>query len=347
MKVLNVSSLPIDKVMMDIAEQLQAPYTCECDEYFIEIPATLGSGIIYGIMLDDGMGLINYEVELKEDLEIHFTKDEVHPIKYIFCYSGIAYHHFANEMNEKHEIKTYQNVIVASEKHNGHILCLPAGIPIKLNSLEINRAGFKDRFHCPVNTLPESLQLLFADITASQAFFYSGQYSLQISDVINNMRAYQGNGFLRRMFLEAKGYELFALQLAQYIDDGLEDKSRTLLRRGEIDAVIKAGDYLKAHLGRYITTTELSNHVALNVNKLQAGFNYLYGKTINNFIQDYRLEEASRLLLGSEYNISEIAEMVGIHSKSYFAKVFKEKYGVTPKKFQTDYRNIKQDDGKT
>lgn len=337
MRILTVRSLPIDKVMLDIAEQLNVPFTCECDEYFINIPREIGSGVIYGIMLNTGLGLINYELELKDGIEIHFVKDDVHPIKYIFCYSGNLYHCFANDSSKMHEIQTYQNIIVASEKRNGHILCFPPHTLIKVNSLEVNRAAFKERFLCPVNTLPKDLQVLFSDTAALKDFYYSGQYSLQISDIINNMKVYQGNGFLRRMFLEAKGYELFTLQLAQYIDDVLEDKSRTVLRRSEINAVMDAATYLKGNMGRYITTIELANRVALNVNKLQAGFQYLYGKTINNFIQEFRLEEASRLLVGSEYNISEIAELVGIHSKSYFSKVFKEKYGMTPKKFQQEY----------
>ena len=52
-----------------------------------------------------------------------------------------------------------------------------------------------------------------------------------------------------------------------------------------------------------------------------------------DILQDYRLKEAKKMILENQYKISEIAEKVGYHDISYFIRVFKKKYGVTPNNY--------------
>ncbi|EFH6920372.1 helix-turn-helix transcriptional regulator [Escherichia coli] len=55
-----------------------------------------------------------------------------------------------------------------------------------------------------------------------------------------------------------------------------------------------------------------------------------------NFSQlmlDIRMKHAARRLLQTECNVSAVANSVGISNKSYFIRLFKDYYGVTPKKY--------------
>lgn len=338
MKKLPVSSLPIDDVIKDMAKGLGVDYTCVCDEYTIHIPKNLGSGEIYGIMFDSGLGMINYEVTFNQKVQIHFVKNNVHPIKAIFCYEGMVAHCFADDKDSTHTVHKFQNALVASKTTGGHILTFPKNVPVKFNSIEINREAFRQRFSCPISTVPEDIQELFNDIHAGKAFYYLGDYSLEISGIIHNIRAYKGNDFLRRMFLEAKGYELLTLQLAQYIDDKKEPGFKEILRGSDVKLINEAANYLMQNIKEYITIPDLSQKFGINERKLQQGFQHLYGKTINNFMQDYRVETGGKLLLSSDLNVSEILREVGITNSSYFAKIFKQRYGTTPKAFQMKYK---------
>ena len=49
---------------------------------------------------------------------------------------------------------------------------------------------------------------------------------------------------------------------------------------------------------------------------------------------DQRLELAARLIMSKDLSIREVAEQVGYANKSYFSKLFRDKYGVLPR----DYR---------
>jgi len=57
---------------------------------------------------------------------------------------------------------------------------------------------------------------------------------------------------------------------------------------------------------------------------------FLTGKSPNNFLKEYRLNEAVTLLKKNAGNVSEIAFETGFTSASYFSKCFQKKYGFPP-----------------
>lgn len=57
-------------------------------------------------------------------------------------------------------------------------------------------------------------------------------------------------------------------------------------------------------------------------------------QSVGDFLNDYRLEKARELLIGSNYNVKEIADYLGFSNSSYFITLFKKKYGVTPKEYR-------------
>jgi len=63
----------------------------------------------------------------------------------------------------------------------------------------------------------------------------------------------------------------------------------------------------------------------------------LTGKSPNNFIKEYRLNEALTLLNKNTGNVSEIAFETGFTSPSYFSKCFQKRYGLSP----SDYLSAK------
>jgi DNA-binding response OmpR family regulator len=52
-----------------------------------------------------------------------------------------------------------------------------------------------------------------------------------------------------------------------------------------------------------------------------------------DFIRLIRLKKAAELILEGKYRMGEICDQVGIHSPSYFSKLFLQQFGMTPKEF--------------
>ena len=60
----------------------------------------------------------------------------------------------------------------------------------------------------------------------------------------------------------------------------------------------------------------------------------LTNQTTNQFIQAARLNRAADLLRQQSGTVAEIAFQTGFRSTAYFVKCFKDKFGVTPGKFE-------------
>lgn len=60
----------------------------------------------------------------------------------------------------------------------------------------------------------------------------------------------------------------------------------------------------------------------------------LTNQSTRDFIRNIRLKQAEILLKSEKnYNMSEIAQLVGFNNTTYFSNAFKELYGVSPSKY--------------
>lgn len=57
------------------------------------------------------------------------------------------------------------------------------------------------------------------------------------------------------------------------------------------------------------------------------------GMSPNDYLKTIRLKKAAELLLSQEFRINEVYEQAGFSSSSYFAKCFKEQFGMLPREF--------------
>ncbi len=80
--------------------------------------------------------------------------------------------------------------------------------------------------------------------------------------------------------------------------------------------------------------TELASQVGISRSSLQRKIKKTVNMSPSEFIRDVRLKKAVVLLKNDEYNIDEIAIIVGFNSTSYFIRSFKKKYEITPTAFK-------------
>ena len=58
------------------------------------------------------------------------------------------------------------------------------------------------------------------------------------------------------------------------------------------------------------------------------------GVSFVSYLNDFRLNVAARLLSSNDYSILSVAENCGFFNLSYFNRMFKKKYGVTPGRYR-------------
>ncbi|HEU5165287.1 MAG TPA: nickel-binding protein [Chitinophagaceae bacterium] len=75
---------------------------------------------------------------------------------------------------------------------------------------------------------------------------------------------------------------------------------------------------------------DFSKPVECSKSQLYRKMILLTGRSLNNFVKEYRLNEALTLLNKNAGNVSEIAFETGFSSPSYFSKCFQKRYGLSP-----------------
>lgn len=75
----------------------------------------------------------------------------------------------------------------------------------------------------------------------------------------------------------------------------------------------------------------------ISKNKLYLLSNTYFNDTIARYITKKRIAAAKKLLIDTDYLISEISEKVGFSDYNYFIKVFKKETGLTPLKYKRLY----------
>ena len=80
--------------------------------------------------------------------------------------------------------------------------------------------------------------------------------------------------------------------------------------------------------------------LALSFSRMQLyrKFKSILGSSANEFIRNYRIKKAARLLIETDLNVSEILYDVGFTNRSYFSKCFKKSFDMSPKEYAKKYR---------
>jgi AraC-like DNA-binding protein len=97
--------------------------------------------------------------------------------------------------------------------------------------------------------------------------------------------------------------------------------------------VTRAVRYVHGHLFEPCSVKKIASILNLHPNYLSRIFKSEVGVSLTAYIKTRKLNEAKNLLVNSEYNITEIAEMMGYGSLSYFSKDFRKNYGSSPTRF--------------
>ncbi|MCF2132464.1 AraC family transcriptional regulator [Strepomyces sp. STD 3.1] len=96
-------------------------------------------------------------------------------------------------------------------------------------------------------------------------------------------------------------------------------------------------NYIFNHIYDNPTLNQLAETSELHPNYLSKVFKKEVGKSVSQYIQEQRIEEAKKLLQFSTHTISEISALLNFHDQSYFTSIFKKIVNMTPKQYRNQY----------
>lgn len=152
---------------------------------------------------------------------------------------------------------------------------------------------------------------------------------LQIQNLLENMiySLVTGNGDQNRINQTTMGLIfLYLLESVQYVEMRVPNQYENMISMTTLDYIEQ--QYRTATLTELCAKLNLPMHVLSKMIKKNTGFNF------KELLQRKRLNKAVELMCETDLPVSDIIAAVGYENGSYFHRVFKERYHMTPRAFR-------------
>ena len=150
------------------------------------------------------------------------------------------------------------------------------------------------------------------------------------SDVEKNINKYNskyGENGVREAYLAGKICEMVAL-LEMHFDRPKESASKSEMR--------KVKNYIDIRLASNLTVGAVADEFHIDRAHLSRKFKDVFGMSPQNYIVNTRLCEAAKLMKEHGFSPTNAANAVGYTDIYLFSKMFKKKYGVSPREYKNN-----------
>jgi AraC family transcriptional activator of pyochelin receptor len=136
-------------------------------------------------------------------------------------------------------------------------------------------------------------------------------------------------GIHKYIFIEAKAFELMALQLEE-LRLTTSRGGNSGISRADKDKLLDVNEFICEQFMEPVSLKDLCLKFGLNEFKLKSGYKKLFGKTVFGHINGLRMQYAMELLESDLYNVSAVSDIMGYSNVSNFSAAFMKLHGVNP-----------------
>ena len=162
--------------------------------------------------------------------------------------------------------------------------------------------------------------------------FESDEDILRLSYLLDMLKSIQASEYnsrsVKKVLIECTLNQILSL----FVLHCLEHQNETVDPLKNEHKIQKAIAYIHKNFTSDISQNDVAEHIGLSVNYFSAYFKELMNCSYSSYLLNLRLNYARSLIMSNHiYSVNAITEMVGFSSVSYFIKVFKKRFGITPK----------------
>lgn len=333
MKEIKLCAKNTEDTLRQIQHQIGGTISERFGEFTLEIDNDLAKGCIKCIMFDWGVSLMEFNLILYKDILFASDTSKFNPIHFIYCSKGCMFHRF-NYEDEFNIVNEFHSAILTSKKSVAHNSIFPKGKHLEINMISIARKSFLKKRLNNVEQLNEKLHEVFTDTSDDNQFAYFSPIHLKMEDHVKALRDIETVGMTRILQMEGEVYQLLSMHISRHDKYQKNDLMPNSLMKDELKVIRRFAKKILDDPSVSYSLDQLSKDSGLSQAKLQEGFKFLYTRTVTEYIRHVRLEAARDLMNNSDLNISQIVYTIGFTSRSYFSKIFKEKYGITPHEYK-------------
>lgn len=189
----------------------------------------------------------------------------------------------------------------------------PKNLSELLDDVDVDLIQLRNRFcektFCAILREKEEFEHLFSELYHVPAKIQKGYFKVKVLEIL--------------LFLSE-------------VDTNCEIQKNRYYNRMTVELVKKIRNDMVEHLDEKITISELSKKYKISLTMLKECFREIYGKSLHMYLKEYRIHRAAELIQNTEYEIGQIASMVGYDNASKFAESFKRIIGINPSRYRKE-----------
>jgi AraC-like DNA-binding protein len=315
---LDLTAQEVDEIWLEAEQQCPPVTSIDRLETLHSIPSILGSGYYREIDLYPGLDLCIHCEIYHHDM-IGQALENQHLVQFQVLLSGVL------DGGDLVRIDTEQSYVGGSGIQRSFQCFSPQAQPLIGVDIHMQPHLLSQFFAAPTGELPTELQPLVRGDDWQRIF--SPKTTGAMRSVVQQIIDCPFWGATKRLYLQAKVFELMALQLHSIVPAPAADSS---LKPSTIARIHQAADLLRSHLEHPPSQTELARQVGVSDRTLRRGFRELFDATVFGYLTVQRMVMAERLLRQGTTTIEAVAGRVGYANPSHFAAAFKRQFGISP-----------------
>ena len=308
-----------------LAAAIGVSYNNDC----IILPENIGDGFIKIINLGTGLFLTIHRFRLKEELVVKRKSSAYAP-----GLATIAFYLYDKPIvylgNTEDDTGINLSSIHVTSTNMEVETCFQPGKNIH-STVVIISAELLIEFLKTGNDSP--LIKIIAD--DKQSYWFDAGMTLEIKNILQQIDNVNEE-FLNQFFYKIKAQELIYLLFTELLKR--ENKPHHSINKEDIQKIYLIKEIILANLSVPPTLSNLAKTICISESKMKQLFRQIFGKSIYNYYQTARMNEAANLL--KQLSVSETGYKLGFVSMSHFSKVFEKFHGATPKKFKNSLNTI-------
>lgn len=96
-------------------------------------------------------------------------------------------------------------------------------------------------------------------------------------------------------------------------------------------------EYIRVHFADDLSIDQIAQSIPISRSECFRCFKRFTNKTPIEYLTEYRLAQASKMLMETQNDITHISASCGFCTSSYFCKLFRKKYGLSPAQYRKKY----------
>ena len=289
----------------------------------LDIPEKFGKGYCSGFIFNEHIRMFIMNYELNQDLILKNSDINTPERMVLFKFQNI----FPDKeilSTEKH-FKTIPSVLIITSTVNTDSL-----IPIHTNTATIN-IEVDANYLNGLFDVPEKSLVLQSLLQNTQPLVFEQMIYPALQKIVDEIVSEPVNENFKLFFLRVKAEELICRLLIEL--EKRDEKQLVSLNNQDIQTLYKVKEQMLEHLETPPVIKELAVFANMSPTKLKRLFRQIFGNSIFNYYQAFRMKEAAFLLKEQKMSVSDTGNQLGFTNLSHFSKVFKDHMGMKPKQY--------------